>query len=411
METGRCGNVPALFAMIKIFFFIIFVSIVILIFGVIQLLLLRKLNRVWWEKKWIRRSAWSLPIIGVVSMILVGVGTYRQIGLLSTVAAPLAVVAVVLEIALMFSLPVSGAMHQIERLLSRRREAKYPDAVPDRNRRIFLKSAAVAVPLVSITSGLTGVRAAYADARIRPMTFRFRDLPPALDGIRILQLSDLHLGHYTSLDNLERILSEAKTHSPDLVLVTGDVSDDLRILPAALDLIHTLYPRLGCFASLGNHEYFRGVAEVKAAYAKSPIPLLVNEHTLVKADGIDFLLGGLDDPVRLSAVEKDFFPRCLNATLEGAPDGTFTVLMSHRPDVFPYAAEHGIHLTLAGHTHGGQIGFDQRSALEEFFPHSYLWGEYAIDASRLYTTCGAGHWFPFRLGCPTEAPLVELRCG
>ena len=411
METGRCGNVPALFAMIRIFFFIIFVSVLVLIFGAIQLLLLRQLNRVWWEKNWIRRSSWSLPIIGVVSMILVGVATYQQIGWLSTVSALAAVIAVVLEIALMFSLPVSGAVHLAERLLSRRREAKHPDDVPNRNRRVFLKSAAAAVPLVTITSGLTGVSAAYADARIRPMTFRFKDLPPTLDGLRILQLSDLHLGHYATLDHLERLVVEAKTHSPDLVLVTGDLSDDLRILPAAIDLIHTLYPRLGCYATLGNHEYFRGITEVRAAYAKSPIPLLVNQHVVVKTDGIAFLLGGLDDPIRLASVDKDFFPRCLAATLEGTPADTFTVLMSHRPDVFPYAAERGVHLTMAGHTHGGQIGFDGRSALEEFFPHGYLWGEYAIDASRLYTTCGAGHWFPFRLGCPTEAPLVELRCG
>jgi hypothetical protein len=83
--------------------------------------------------------------------------------------------------------------------------------------------------------------------------------------------------------------------------------------------------------------------------------------------------------------------------------------MSHRPDVFPYAADLGVQLTLSGHTHGGQIGFDGRSVLEGVFPHSFLWGEYAIKASRLYTTCGAGHWFPFRLGCPAEAPLITLR--
>jgi predicted MPP superfamily phosphohydrolase len=395
--------------MIRIFFFIIFVSVLILIFGVIQLVLLRQLNRVWWEKRWIRRSAWSLPIVGVVSMILVGVAQYHQLGWLSTVSALLAVVAVVLEIALMLSLPVSGAVHLVERLLSRRKRATSPDEVSDRNRRVFLKSAAAAVPIAAIATGMTGVGAAYADARIRPMTFRFSDLPPGLDGLRVLQFSDLHLGHYMTLDSLERVLAEAKTHSPDLVLVTGDLSDDLRQLPGAIEMISSLKPRLGCFASLGNHEYFRGVQEVRAIYAQSPIPLLVNEHIVLKVGDSDILLGGLDDPVRLSAVEKDFFPRCLGATLNGAPLDHFTLLMSHRPDVFPYAAEQGIQLTLAGHTHGGQIGFAERSLLESAFPHSYLWGEYEINASRLYTTCGAGHWFPFRLGCPSEVPLIELR--
>jgi predicted MPP superfamily phosphohydrolase len=392
--------------MIRIFFFIIFVSVLILIFGAIQLVLLRKLNRIWWDKKWIRRAAWSLPIIGVLSMVLFGVAQYHQIGWLSTATAPLSVVAVVLEIALMFSLPISGAVHLTERLLSKHKPPA--DELADRNRRVFLKSAAAAVPLVSIASGLTGVSSAYADTRIRPMTFRLSDLPPSLEGLRILQLSDLHLGHYLTLESLERITEEARTHAPDLVLVTGDVSDDLRILPSALDIIHGLQPRLGCYASLGNHEYFRGITEVRSAFERSPIPLLVNGYVVLGSGDKAILLGGLDDPVRLSAVDKDFFPRCLRAAFDGAPSDRFTLLMSHRPDVFPYAAGQGVQLTLSGHTHGGQIGFDGRSVLEEAFPHSYLWGEYAIDSSRLYTTCGAGHWFPFRLGCPAEAPLITL---
>jgi predicted MPP superfamily phosphohydrolase len=84
-------------------------------------------------------------------------------------------------------------------------------------------------------------------------------------------------------------------------------------------------------------------------------------------------------------------------------------LMTHRPDAFPPAAERDIDLMLAGHTHGGQVGFAGRSILESSLPGRYLWGKYLLGQSQLYTSCGVGHWFPFRLGCPTEAPIIELK--
>ena len=72
--------------MIRVFFFIIFVSAFILLFGLVQLLLLRQLNRVWWERKWIRRAAWSLPVIGVVSLVLLGLAEYHRINWLSAIS-------------------------------------------------------------------------------------------------------------------------------------------------------------------------------------------------------------------------------------------------------------------------------------------------------------------------------------
>lgn len=409
MRIGRCGNAPALFTMIRIFFFIIFASVFILIFGLIQLLLLRRLNRIWWEKKWIRRAAYSLPVIGVVSMILVGVAEYNRFGWLSAAASPLTVLAVVLEIALMFSLPFSGVFHLIERLLSKRRMAVRPETVVDHRRRMFLQGAAAVVPLVSMGTGLRGIERAYESARVKPMTMRLAGLPQGLNGLRILQLSDLHLGHYVTLRNLEDILEHARTYSPEIVLVTGDVSDDLNELGSALNLIAALSPRLGCYAILGNHEYFRGIQQVRRIYSQSPVPLMVNESVVIKVGNSTLLLGGIDDPVTMHNVAPDFFVRCIETALAPGPSDTFTLLMSHRPDAFPYAAERKIPFTLAGHTHGGQIGFAGRSLLETSFPHSFLWGEYTIDKYRLYTTSGAGHWFPFRLGCPAEAPLIDLR--
>ena len=397
--------------MIRVFFFIIFVSAFILLFGLVQLLLLRQLNRVWWERKWIRRAAWSLPVIGVVSLVLLGLAEYHRINWLSAMVSPVTVLAVVLEICLMVSLPFSGAVHLTERFLGwmAQRRKSTREEVLDQRRRVFLKSAAAVVPLATISAGLGGVGRAYGAAEVRLKSFRVANLPAALEGLRVFHLSDLHLGHYVTIDDLEDILARAAQFSPDLVLATGDISDDLEQLPSVLDKIAALSPPLGCYAILGNHEHFRGIDQVRAIYARSPVPLLVNEHTEIKAGTIDLLLGGIDDPVTMHDIAPDFFSRSLNTTFSSAPGNTFTLLMSHRPDVFPFAAERKIGLTLAGHTHGGQIGMAGRSILESAFPHSYLWGEYTLRDSLLYTTSGAGHWFPFRLGCPAEAPVIEMR--
>jgi predicted MPP superfamily phosphohydrolase len=374
------------------------------------LLLLRQLNRVWWERKWIRRAAYALPIIGVVSVVLLGLAEYHRIDWLSAVVSPVTVLAIVLEICLMISLPFSGAVHLTERFLGWVSQRRKPtrEEVPDQRRRILLKSAAAIVPLATISAGLGGVGRAYGAAEVRLKPFRIANLPAALEGLRVFHLSDLHLGHYVTIYDLDNILARAAQFSPDLVLATGDISDDLEQLPSVLDKIAALSPRLGCYATLGNHEHFRGIDQVRAVYARSPVPLMVNEHRAIKVETIDLLLGGIDDPVTMHDIAPDFFPRNLDTTFSSAPGNVFTLLMSHRPDVFPFAAERKIDLILAGHTHGGQIGMAGRSLLESAFPHSYLWGEYTLRDSLLYTTSGAGHWFPFRLGCPAEAPVIEL---
>jgi hypothetical protein len=396
--------------MVRIFFFIIFVSAVILVLGIVQLLLLRQLNRPWWNRKWIRRAAYTLPVLGVILLLVYGLAEYYRISWLSTITAPLTVIAVIMEFALMLSLPVSGLIHMIGRLVEwmahRRHEAT--DTVVDVRRRALLKGAAAAVPVAAIAAGFGGVGRAYAGAEVRLEPIAMQNLPPSLQGLRILQISDAHLRHYVTLDDLEEILDKASAFAPDLVLVTGDLSDDLTMLPDALRLIDQSRTPLGSYAILGNHEYFRGIAQVRAIFDRSPVPLLVDRHVRLSVGEQTICLGGIDDPMTMRGIPADFFSAAIDMTFLDAGHYDFSILMSHRPDAFPDAAARGIDLTLAGHTHGGQIGFGGRSVLETSFPNSFLWGKYTLGQSQLYTSCGAGHWFPFRLGCPAEAPVIEL---
>jgi predicted MPP superfamily phosphohydrolase len=172
-----------------------------------------------------------------------------------------------------------------------------------------------------------------------------------------------------------------------------------------------LAPRLGIFAAIGNHEHFRGLRETQRAYEKSAVPLLLEAGTTLKVGDASLFLGGADDPRVLSRQRPGFFDRTVKTVLDGAPSDAFRVPMSHRPEGFDAAAKEGVHLTLAGHTHGAQLGFGERSVFERLLPDSDLSGHYARDGAQLYTCSGAGPWFPFRIGCPREVPVLVLRRG
>ncbi len=390
---------------------VLFASFWILVLGIVDFLFLRLLNKVWWKKRWVKICAVAVPIFGLLAVVAWGVGVFRGVEWMATVGGIILALVFATEVCLLLTLPISGILHGADYLLRRRaqRNQPEPDSEADPKRRLFLKTAAATLPVASLAIGVGGVGGAVRSITIPHRTMAIPGLPPALEGLRILQISDTHLWHYVTLDDLADLCTRAAELKPDLVLVTGDVADNLALLPGALDTIAQLRPPLGTFATLGNHEYFRGVEEVRRLFDRSPIPLFIDQGIQISSGERSFYLAGIDDPRRLSQAAPDFFPRTIDKSLQDRPGGTFTILMSHRPDALDTAATRQIGLILAGHTHGGQVGLLGRSVFEPAFPQKYLWGTYRKDQSLLYTTCGAGHWFPFRLGCPPEAPLLELR--
>ena len=257
----------------------------------------------------------------------------------------------------------------------------------------------------------TGAREGQELARLVEVEMAFPNLPPALEGLRILQYSDVHLGYFVDMVEIDALVEQGKRARADLVVLTGDIADDIPSLPRALELFDELGPRLGVYASIGNHEYFRGIRETRRAYDASKVPLLLQQGHTLEVDGARLHLSGADDPRFMGRQNHDFFDRTVGVALDGAPSDAFHVLMSHRPEGFLAARKAGVHLTLSGHTHGAQVGVGGRSILEPLLPDKYLWGPYQEDASRLYTSSGAGHWFPVRLGCPRELPVIKLVRG
>jgi len=397
----------------RVFFPLIFSMIAILLAGLVEIGLLFLLNRPWWAKKTIRTASWSLPLFGMAMVLLWGVGEYYTKDWLAYPGAILAVVTFVSEVALMVSLPLSGAIHFFHWLVDK---FTHPDETRDTSpknaeRRAVLKAVAAGLPVATLSMGVFGVGRAFGLAAVDLKPITFSSLPQGLRGLRILHLTDAHLRHWVTLDHLEAVLTDAEPLSPDLVVVTGDLADEIGLLGNALAMINALGPRLGVYACLGNHEYFRGIHRARDTFERSPVRLLVNEGTTIAAGGHTVFLAGIDDPRSISGVSGSFFTQCVDAAFAESTPHDFSLLLSHRPDAFSYAAQVGVDLTLSGHTHGGQIGIRGRSLFEPLWPENYLWGHYRKNDRHLYTSSGVGHWFPFRLGCPPEAPVIELRAA
>jgi predicted MPP superfamily phosphohydrolase len=374
-------------------------------------LFLKAFNPLWWRKLWIKRAVGITTAVGGIAIICWALGMAYGIRLLLAFGATTAALTIIVLIALILSLPVSGLIHGIswiiKKILQKHQLAEIHSI--NQNRRYFLKTAAAAIPSITVLAGAGGFGESFASTNIPRIPMTYPDLPQDLRGLKILQISDCHLGFYVGLSALEDLLKDADELRPDLVLVTGDLADDLNLLPEALKLISQVRTKYGAYSSLGNHEYYRGITKVIEIYKNGPIPLLVNEGQLIPIANFKIYIGGADDPRHLRRDNTDFFENTVVRAMAQMPSNSFSILMSHRPEAFDFAAQQGIKLTLSGHTHGGQIGFAGRSVFEPLLSYKYLWGKYFhANGSQLYTTAGVGHWFPFRLGCSSEAPLIIL---
>ncbi len=233
---------------------------------------------------------------------------------------------------------------------------------------------------------------------------RLAGLRPGSDGLRLVALSDLHLGRLIGPAWLEARLAQVRALAPDLVVLLGDLVDGHGEDPEALlGGLRNLRPPLGVWAVLGNHDGHGDEDGVVRALEGAGVRVL-RDGWAEPAPGL--LVAGLDDPGRMTARLE---PARLARALAGRPPGAATVLLSHRPLGEEQAAAAGVGLMLAGHTHGGQIWpVGHLTALS--YPR--LAGRFEVGGLTLLVTRGAGTWGPrMRLWLPGEILLVVLRSG
>jgi predicted MPP superfamily phosphohydrolase len=278
----------------------------------------------------------------------------------------------------------------------------------------------LALPATAATVSASGTVAAFTGFELRHEEVRLPGLPPALDGFRVGQLTDVHIGDFIDTGYLKRAVAALDEAGAHLQVMTGDLIDDLDELEPTMDALESTRAPLGMIAILGNHEKWRDEDRVVQAYARRAprgrLRFLRDESLVVEHQGAPVRVVGVDYPMRKGGLPRP--PRAerlgmMRASAEAGWAGVArdeTVLcLTHHPDFFPFAAERGAALTLAGHTHGGQVGFFRMPLF--FFAYQYMLGRYRRGRSHLYVGGGTGHWLPFRVGVPAEVTVLTLRRG
>lgn len=369
----------------------------------LDIALLRLLYPRWWERRWLRYALYGQVPIALLSGALWIAGRSGPLYGAQTVGWSILVALFLylggLLIALLAAAPFLLARPIWQRLTP----------PPSPTRRAFFNGALAAVPAAGLGGVTWGLGRSSASVAMPQIDLSVPNLPHPLRDLRILHISDIHIGPYVGLGDLEEVLLRGEALRPDLLLITGDLCDHMPDFLGTLRLLESFSARLGTYCSLGNHEYHRGIRRVRKLFAQTSLPLLVNEGQSIQVDGASLYIAAADDPRYLHSPESHAYLRAsVEQAMAGAPTDSFNLLLSHRPQAFDYAVPLGVDLTLAGHTHGFQLGFGGRSIFDSLLPDRYIWGPYRRNASQLYTTSGLGHWLPFRLGCPAEAPLLVL---
>jgi uncharacterized protein len=232
-----------------------------------------------------------------------------------------------------------------------------------------------------------------------------RRLPKALDGLRIVHLSDFHFGPLVNPAHLERAVQAANELRPDLIALTGDYISNERIYAApCAEVVGRLRARYGVFAVMGNHDHWTDAELITDLFRAEGIQVLLNEGLHIDIRGESFWLAGVDDTM----VGLEDLP----LAMAGAKDCELKILLAHNPIILRRAARADVDLVLSGHTHGGQVTLRPEKSRSGRPRRRLLRGLGRRGNTQIYVTRGLGTVvLPIRYGCPPEVSVLDLRCA
>jgi predicted MPP superfamily phosphohydrolase len=260
---------------------------------------------------------------------------------------------------------------------------------------------------------IAGIVGYFGSRRLtfKEITLTPKGMPPELSGLRIVQLTDLHVGPHTSRRQLAKIATMVREARPHILAYTGDQVDDY---PHDVDdlgeAFGDLTASLGVYAIAGNHDVYAGWGEVKRGLEALGIRVLVNEAVRLQRCGADFWLAGTGDPAGNQFVRgTESGAPDIARTMAAIPAGAFSIVLAHNPALFKYLADRGANVVLSGHTHHGQFSIPSKNwSLASMFLE-YAMGTYERNGSLLYVSPGTNYWgIPFRIGAWPEVTLIRL---
>ena len=274
----------------------------------------------------------------------------------------------------------------------------------------WAKRALFLLALLGIAFGVDAFFVEPARLVVNRQELRLPHWPAELSGVRVALISDLHVGSpHWGLPRLRELVSRVNAEHPDLILLGGDyLINDIwfgtRVEADAIGLeLGQLRAPLGVFAVLGNHDWWNNGQKVRAAFEAHGVTVLDDEVRRIHHRGKNFCLLGLrDETQRLRSAQKE-----LELSLPGMP----LLVLTHEPDIFADLDERAT-LTLAGHTHGGQVDLPLlgRRVVPSRFGSRYAAGHIVEGGRHLFVTTGVGTSIvPIRFGVPPEIALLTLR--
>ena len=324
---------------------------------------------------------WAIPLFSI-SWLWLGLATYLAL----------------------FFVATDGARWVARRFSRRRPSADGAEAISE-ERRLFLSRAA-AGGVVALSGGLGGfgLWRAYEPPKVTEVSVRLPNLPKALEGFSIVQLSDLHISSIIRPHFLDEVVGRCNALKPDLLAITGDLVDgSVPGLGKVVARLTGIRSRSGSFFVTGNHDYYSGDRQWCEALRKMGFRVLRNERVSIGDASASFDLVGVDD---WGSRDRQRGGYDLNRALRGRDPSRPAVLLAHQPANFEQAAGRGMGLQLSGHTHGGQF-FPITTLASLRWPR--LAGLYSYGAGKLYVSRGTGFWGPpLRVGSPSEIVRITL---
>jgi predicted MPP superfamily phosphohydrolase len=276
-----------------------------------------------------------------------------------------------------------------------------------RARREFLRRA-IPGTLAGLSVGIAGLglKQALEGPRVKHVEVPIDGLPPELDGFRIAQISDMHIGGTIGRDYVEDVVTTVQSLGADVIAVTGDLADGTPpLLKERIEPLAALKANLGVFYITGNHEYYWGAEDWLRTGHELGMTPLINENRILEYRGKKILLAGVTD-----TSGGQFFPShaCdpARAGQTGASGISLRILLAHRPDTCLLPAAERFQLQLSGHTHAGQF-FPWTLLMP--FAHRYYKGLNRHGSSWVYVNSGTGYWgTPHRFTVPAEITHIRL---
>ncbi|HJQ67861.1 MAG TPA: metallophosphoesterase [Blastocatellia bacterium] len=296
---------------------------------------------------------------------------------------------------------------QFFRNRGRRAEGEATVEVLDLSRRRFLRMALLAVASMPFAVSAYGAVAARSRRVVERVVIPIPGLPPQLDGLTIVQMSDIHSGMFMTEAQMDEHVRTANELEPDIVALTGDfVATNKDQVAPFINAMSKLRAKRGVFGCLGNHDMFGAVERIAKGFEQHGFKLLRNRNEIIDIDGAKLNVIGVDYIGRRARLNS------LGEAIKGISLEGTTLLLAHSPNNFEEAARAGIDLTLSGHTHGGQIALNLAGLVltPAALATMFLAGLFRIGDSHLYVNRGLGTTGPpIRINAPPEITHITLR--